>query len=139
MLRKDQKQFTKNHSLERFLNVFLFFVKKLCICIPNHGKRNGELQETIYFLREPMCDPSVGLRSIHPFMEFQTCDIGKKLTSCAQKGSSPFIRKGWLFTLVSIVLDIQSSCFQSLPLGCKAGLSPFCPREVKSVPSSVGF
>jgi hypothetical protein len=135
---KRPKQFMKNHSLERFLSVFLF-VKKLCVCIPNHGKRNGELQESIYFLREPMCDPSVGLRSIHPFMEFQTCDIGKKLTNCAQKGSSPFIRKGWLFTLVSIVLDIQSSCFQSLPLGCKAGLSPFFPREVKSVPSSVGF
>ena len=47
---KRPKQFMKNHSLERFLSVFLFFfVKKLCVCIPNHGKRNGELQRKHIF------------------------------------------------------------------------------------------
>lgn len=135
---KRPKQFMKNHSLERFLNVFLFCCKKNCVMYPKPRKAKWWTTRNHIFSSRthvrPQCWSSFnssvhGIPNVRRWQEIDKL-CTKRFITVHQKG---------LFTLVSTVLDIQSSCFQSLPLGCKAGLSPFFPREVKSVPSSVGF
>ena len=129
----------KTLHLSDFWVFSFFFVKKTMYMYPKPRKAKWWTTRNHIFSSRthvrPQCWSSFN-SSVHGIPNVRHW---QKIDKLCTKGSSPFIRKGWLFTLVSIVLDIQSSCFQSLPLGCKAGLSPFFPREVKSVPSSVGF